>query len=134
MKKAITILLIFVMILGSFAFAEESDLSENERQFLGSWVMYMASGNTTYLYAITFFDDQKVVLKTLSFEGSELKSDHTSSGEWCGFASDMVVLTLAGKDFAGGIQESGLFVLLDYKTKEPAAFFTRCPDLSDRMV
>ena len=134
MKKVIIFLLAFVMLFGSVAVSEGSNLSENEQQFLGSWVMYMASGSTTYLYTITFFDDQKVVLKTLSFEGSELKSDHTSSGQWCGFTSDMVVLTLAGKDFAGGIQESGLFVLLDYKTKEPTAFFTRCPDLSDRMV
>lgn len=134
MKKIISVLIIFVMICGSFAIAEESDLSENEKQFIGSWVMYMKKGSITYLYALTFFDDEKAVLKTLSFAGSELKSDHTASGIWCGFTSDMVILTLAGNDFAGGIKEDGSFVLLDYETKEPTAFFTRCPDLSDRMI
>lgn len=134
MRKVITILLAFVILLLSFALAEDPGLSENEQQFIGSWVMYMSSGSTTYLYTITFFDDQQVVLKTLSFDGSKLVSDHTSSGKWCGFSTDMIILTLAGHDFAGGIKEDGLFVLLDYKTKEPTAFFSRCPDLSDRMV
>lgn len=134
MKKIMIFLLIFVMIFSSVALADSSDLSENEQQFLGSWVMYMKNGSITYLYTLTFFDDEKVVLKTLSFVGSELKSDHTASGIWCGFTSDMVILTLAGNDFAGGIKEDGSFVLLDYETKEPTAFFTRCPDLSDRMV
>jgi hypothetical protein len=122
------------MIFSSVAMADSSDLSENEQQFLGSWVMYMAKDSTTYLYAITFFDDQRVVLKTVMFEGSTVSSDHVSSGKWCGFTSDMVILTLAGNDFAGGIKEDGSFVLLDYETKEPTAFFTRCPDLSDRMI
>ena len=134
MRKVITFILIFVMFLSSAAVAEDPGLSENEHQFICSWVMYMSSGSTTYLYTITFFDDQQVVLKTLSFDGSKLVSDHTSSGKWCGFSTDMIVLTLAGHDFAGGIKEDGLFVLLDYKTKEPTAFFSRCPDLSDRMV
>ena len=133
MKKVIIILLTFVMVFGSVTLADSSDLSENEQQFLGSWVMYMAKGNTTYLYAITFFDDQRVVLKTVMFEGSTVASDHVASGKWCGFTTDMVVLSLAGKNYAGGIKEDGSFVLLDYKTKEPSAFFVRCPDLSDRM-
>lgn len=133
MRIVITILLTFVMFFSSFAVAEDYDLSENEQHFLGSWVMYMTSDSTTYLYTITFFDDQQVVMKTLSFDGSTLKSDHTSSGKWCGFSDNVIVLSLAGRDFAGGIKEDGLFVLLDYKTKEPSAFFSRCPDLSDRM-
>ena len=134
MKKIMIFLLTFVMIFSSVALADSSDLSENEQRFLGSWVMYMAKDSTTYLYAITFFDDQRVVLKTVMFEGSTVSSDHVSSGKWCGFTSDMVILTLAGNDFAGGIKEDGSFVLLDYETKEPTAFFTRCPDLSDRMI
>lgn len=134
MKKIMIFLLTFVMIFSSVALADSSDLSENEQRFLGSWVMYMAKDSTTYLYAITFFDDQRVVLKTVMFEGSTVSSDHVSSGKWCGFTSDMIILTLAGNDFAGGIKEDGSFVLLDYETKEPTAFFTRCPDLSDRMI
>lgn len=134
MKKTMIFLLTFVMIFSSVATADSSDLSENEQQFLGSWVMYMVKDSTTYLYTITFFDDQRVVLKTVMFEGSTVSSDHVSSGKWCGFTSDMVILTLAGNDFAGGIKEDGSFVLLDYETKEPTAFFTRCPDLSDRMI
>ena len=131
MRKVITILLTFVMIFGSFAVADEADLSENEQQFLGSWAMYMTSEDTTYLYTITFFKDQRVVLKTVTFKGSEVLSDNTSSGKWCGFTTDVIVLTLSGRDFAGGIREDGLFALLDYNTKEPSAFFSRVPDLSN---
>ena len=134
MKKVIIILLTFVMVFGSVAASEGSDLSENEQQFLGSWVMYMAKGSTTYLYAITFFDDQRVVLKTVMFEGSTVSSDHVSSGKWCGFTTDMVILSLSGKDFVAGIREDGLLSLLDYKTKAASAFFSRCPDLSYCMV
>ena len=134
MKKVMMFLIVFVMIFGSVSLADSSDLSENEQQFLGSWVMYMAKGSTTYLYAITFFDDQRVVLKTVMFEGSTVSSDHVSSGKWCGFTTDMVILSLSGKDFVAGIREDGLLSLLDYKTKAASAFFSRCPDLSYCMV
>lgn len=135
MKKIVIFLLCVILAVApAISVSEESVLSENEKQFLGSWVMYMASGSKTYLYTITFFDDHQVVLKTLSFEGSTLASDHTASGKWVGFTSETILLSLAGNQFVGGIKEDGLFALLDYQTKEASGFFSRCPDLSDRMV
>ena len=129
MKKCFVIVLAFVMLF-SFASAE---LSENEQEFLGSWVMCMKKEDTTYLYTITFFDDMQVVLKTLSFSGSTLVSDHKASGQWCSMTAGTVILALAGNEFAGVIYDDGLFGLLDYKTKEPSGFFSRCPDLSYKM-
>ena len=110
--------------------SKNTDLSNNEQNFIGSWVMNMKSGETTYLYTITFFEDMRVSLKTLKYEGSTLSSDHTASGDWSGFTSDLIVLTLAGNDFFGGINDEGLFKLMDFKTKETSGFFYRCPDLS----
>lgn len=133
MKKVITFVMLFVMILSPVISLSE-DLSESEQQYLGSWVMYMVEGETTYLLTITFFDDLQVVMKSLQFSGSTLVSDHKASGKWCGFTSNMIVLSLAGNDFTGGIREDGLFGLYDFSTHEASGFFSRVPDLSDMMV
>ena len=135
MKRIVLFLICMILaVTPVISVSEESELTENEKQFLGSWVMYMANGRTTYLFTITFFDDHQVVMKTISFEGSTLVSDHTASGKWAGFTSETILLSLAGNQFVGGIKEDGLFALLDYQTKEASGFFSRCPDLSDRMV
>lgn len=132
MKKVITFVMLFVMILSPVISLPE-DLSESEQQYLGSWVMYMRKGETTYLCTITFFDDLQVVLKTVKFSGSTVVSDHKASGKWCGFTSGTVILTLAGSDFSGMIYDDGLFGLFDFNTLEPSGYFSRCPDLSYKM-
>ena len=129
MKKVITFVMLFVMILSPVISLAE-DLSESEQQYLGSWVMYMKKGETTYLCTITFFDDLQVVMKSLQFSSSTLVSDHKASGKWCGFTSNMIVLSRAGNDFTGGIREDGLFGLYDFTTHEASGFFSRVPDLS----
>ena len=134
MKRVISLLLCLAIIsLPVFSFSEETSLSENEKNYLGSWVMYMNKNGKTYLYTITFFDDLTVILKTLSFTGSTLVSDNKSSGKWCGFTSGSIVLTLSGNDFAGMIRDDGFFGLYDFKTLKPSGFFSRCPDLSYMM-
>ena len=133
MKRLLSVLICLVMIL-SPVFSLAEDLSESEQQYLGSWAMYMVEGKTTYLFTITFFDDLQVVMKSLQFSGSTLVSDHKASGKWCGFTSNMIVLSLAGNDFTGGIREDGLFGLYDFTTHEASGFFSRVPDLSYMMT
>ena len=129
MKKILSIFLLIIILCS----AASAELSNYDLDFIGSWVMYMKKGETTYLDTISFFDDNQVVLKTLTFSGSTLVSDHKSSGEWCGLTSGVAVLTLAGKDFAAGIKDDGSLVLMDYQTKDSFGFFSSCPDLSDRL-
>lgn len=133
MKRLLSVLICLVMIL-SPVFSLAEDLSESEQQYLGSWAMYMVEGKTTYLFTITFFDDLQVVMKSLQFSGSTLVSDHKASGKWCGFTSNMIVLSLAGNDITGGIREDGLFGLYDFTTHEASGFFSRVPDLSYMMT
>lgn len=133
MKRLLSVLICLVMIL-SPVFSLAEDLSESEQQYLGSWAMYMVEGKTTHLFTITFFDDLQVVMKSLQFSGSTLVSDHKASGKWCGFTSNMIVLSLAGNDFTGGIREDGLFGLYDFTTHEASGFFSRVPDLSYMMT
>lgn len=128
MKRFASILICVAIIFSSVvAFA---DLSETEQLFAGSWVLYMKSGKTTYLYALTFFDDLHVVMKTLSFNGSDIVSDHVASGKWVEFTKDNILLSLAGNQFVAGIKDNGLLVLLDYNDKQPYGFFSPVPDLS----
>lgn len=135
MKKAILILICFILALAPILSCSENyNLSETEKEYLGSWVMYMVSGDITYLYTITFFDDLNVVLKTVSFDGSKIKTDNVASGEWCSITSDVIVLTLAKNDFMGSIDDDGLFKLVDYNTHDAMGFFFHCPDLSYLMV
>lgn len=133
MKRLISALLCIVLALAQVVSLSE-DLSESEQQYLGSWVLYIQNGKTTYLYTISFFDDYQVTLKTLEYAGSTITSDHTSTGKWCGLTQNVIVLTLSGHDFAGSINDEGLFCLVDYKTKEASGFFCRCPDLSYLMI
>ena len=135
MRKMLSILLCLMLFLAPVAsLSEDNELSENEQSYLGAWVLYMTGGENTYLYTLTFFDDLQVKMKTMVFNGSTISSDHTASGEWCGFTSDMIILSLAGKSYVAGIKDNGLLTLLDYKSKEPMGFFSRCPDLSDLMT
>ena len=135
MRKMLSILLCLMLFLAPVAsLSEDIELSENERNYLGAWVLYMSEGENTYLYTLAFFDDLQVRMKTVVFDGSTISSDHTASGKWCGFTSDMIILSLAGKSYVAGIKEDGLLILLDYKTKESMGFFSRCPDLSELMV
>lgn len=130
MKKLTICLFVFVMLFSSVALSEDYSLSENEQQFVGPWVMYMSGGEKTYLYTITFFDDLRVVLKTVTFSGSKVASDNTSTGKWTGFGTDMIFLTLSGNSFVGGLRKDGLFMLMDYETTNTSGYFARCPDLS----
>lgn len=135
MKRFIAALLCLIIAIAcTFALSEESSIYDDEKTYLGAWVMYMNSDNTTYVFTLSFFENRNVYLKTLSFDNGVLASDHVSSGQWVAIDSDNIILSLAGKKFAGGINGDGLFVLLDYDTADPFGFFYRCPDLSDMMV
>ena len=130
MKKLMALILCFVLV-SSVALA---DLSDSEKKYLGSWVMYMANDDTTYLYTLSFFDDNNVTLKTMMFDGSTLTKDNKSSGQWVGFTQDTIMISFGKNTFVGGINDDGLFTLLDFKTKDTMGMFAPCPDLSDRLV
>lgn len=130
MKKLMALILCFVLV-SSVALA---DLSDSEKKYLGSWVMYMANDDTTYLYTLSFFDDNNVTLKTMMFDGSTLTKDNKSSGQWAGFTQDTIMISFGKNTFVGGINDDGLFTLLDFKTKDAMGMFAPCPDLSDRLV
>ena len=130
MEKLMALILCFVLV-SSVALA---DLSDSEKKYLGSWVMYMANDDTTYLYTLSFFDDNNVTLKTMMFDGSTLTKDNKSSGQWVGFTQDTIMISFGKNTFVGGINDDGLFILLDFKTKDAMGMFAPCPDLSDRMV
>lgn len=130
MKKLMALILCFVLV-SSVALA---DLSDSEKKYLGSWVMYMANDDTTYLYTLSFFDDNNVTLKTMMFDGSTLTKDNKSSGQWVGFTQDTIMVSFGKNTFVGGINDDGLFTLLDFKTKDAMGMFAPCPDLSDRLV
>lgn len=130
MKKLMALILCFVLV-SSVALA---DLSDSEKKYLGSWVMYMANDDTTYLYTLSFFDDNNVTLKTMMFDGSTLTKDNKSSGQWVGFTQDTIMISFGKNTFVGGINDDGLFTLLDFKTKDAMGMFAPCPDLSDRLV
>lgn len=129
MKKLMALILCFVLV-SSVALA---DLSDSEKKYLGSWVMYMANDDTTYLYTLSFFDDNNVTLKTMMFDGSTLTKDNKSSGQWVGFTQDTIMISFGKNTFVGGINDDGLFTLLDFKTKDAMGMFAPCPDLSDRL-
>ena len=134
MKKLIaSIIALILAITPLLTFAEGLPLTEKEKAYLGAWVMFASHGDTTYLYTITFFEDHHVCFKSVTFSGSTKKSDNTSTGEWAGFTDNTIVLTLAGNDFLGGFNDEGLFVLANFQTKEPMAFFEHCTDLSDKI-
>ena len=130
MKKLMAMLLCFVMV-SSVGLA---DLSDSEKKYLGSWVMYMTDDDKTYLYTISFFDDNNVTLKTMTFDGSALIKDNKSSGRWVGFTQDTIMISFGKNTFAGGINDDGLFTLLDFETKDAMGMFAPCPDLSNRLV
>ena len=130
MKKLMALILCFVLV-SSVALA---DLSDSEKKYLGSWVMYMANDDTTYLYTLSFFDDNNVTLKTMMFDGSTLTNDNKSTGQWVGFTQDTIMISFSKNTFVGGINDDGLFTLLDFKTKDAMGMFAPCPDLSDRLV
>lgn len=130
MKKLMALILCFVLV-SSVALA---DLSDSEKKYLGSWVMYMANDDTTYLYTLSFFDDNNVTLKTMMFDGSTLTNDNKSTGQWVGFTQDTIMISFGKNTFVGGINDDGLFTLLDFKTKDAMGMFAPCPDLSDRLV
>lgn len=130
MKKLMALILCFVLVSS----VAPADLSDSEKKYLGSWVMYMANDDTTYLYTLSFFDDNNVTLKTMMFDGSTLTNDNKSTGQWVGFTQDTIMISFGKNTFVGGINDDGLFTLLDFKTKDAMGMFAPCPDLSDRLV
>lgn len=130
MKKLMALILCFVLVSS----VAPADLSDSEKKYLGSWVMYMVNDDTTYLYTLSFFDDNNVTLKTMMFDGSTLTKDNKSSGQWVGFTQDTIMISFGKNTFVGGINDDGLFTLLDFKTKDAMGMFAPCPDLSDRLV
>lgn len=134
MKKTLVVLIcLFIVVLPVLSFSEEYGLSENEQNYIGAWVSYMVKDDVTYFFVLTFFDDMKVVMKSLRFSGSTLIVDNKASGKWCGFLSGSIILTLADGEFYGIICNDGLLSLSDYKTQEAMGVFSRCPDLSYKM-
>ena len=127
MKKLIALLLVLIL-LPVCAFSEF--LSENERQYLGSWVMYIVKGETTYLYTITFFDDGIVRAHFLTFKKSALVSSRDKSGQWCGFTSEIILLSLADQSYLGRINEEGRLVVAIYGESAASGIYSRCEDLS----
>ena len=126
MKKLLAVVLIIVLI-PLCVFAE--DLTDEEKEYLGGWVMYADRGETIYHYTITFLSNGSVVLHTITFKNGELNSDNTSSGIWGGFAGG-IIFTLSGKDMQGHIDENGILFIAFFGNSTAAGTFIKCPDMA----
>ena len=126
MKKTIAVILILVL-LPLCVFAD--DLTEDEKEYLGGWVMYADRGENIYHFTITFLSNGSVVMHSLTFENGKVKSDNTSSGIWGGFANG-ILFTLSGKDMQGHIDENGVLFINFFGKSAASGSFVKCQDMS----
>lgn len=126
MKRFICFLFV-LMFIPLFSFAE--DLTEDEKNYLGGWVMYADRGESIYHNTITFLSNGSVVLHTITFKNGKVASDNTSSGIWGGFAGG-IIFTLSGKDMQGHIDENGVLFINFFGESTAAGSFVKCRDMS----
>lgn len=126
--------LLFVLcFLPVLSFAE-FPLSNNEKNYVGSWSMYADNGKgTIYTFMITFLDSMEVYQSSMTFENGTLSSNNKASGEWCGFTDKTVILSLAGTDMTAMIKDDGYLYLYFFKDLSLCGIYSRCEDMTDRI-
>lgn len=130
MKKLLCLLLCVLFLLPSVSLSE-FPLSSNEQNYVGAWSMYADNGKgTIYAMMITFLDSMKVVQVSTSFKNGTLSSNNKSSGEWCGFTSDTVILSLAGQNLTAMIKDNGYLYLYFLEDLSLCGVFSRCEDMT----
>lgn len=129
MKKLFCLLLVFVLVpVLSFA---EYPLSENEKNYIGSWCMFANNGKgKIYNINITFLDNMTVVQKSLTFKNGELSSDNTASGEWAGFTDKTIIFSLAGTDMTAMIKDDGFLYLYFLEDLTMCGIYSKCQDMT----
>ena len=144
--KRLFLLLIVLILLPCFAlsddlprwFPKDTDtpsptaapaLSASSDPFTGGWVMYADRGQTIYHFTLTFLQNDLVVLHSLVFDSSGLKSDNTASGEWIQINDSIILFTLAGQDMQGHINDDGILFIGEYGAAIGSGAFVRCPDM-----
>ncbi len=129
MKKLLCVLCV-LCLLPVFSLAEYP-LSSNEQNYVGSWSMYADNGKgTIYAFMITFLDSMEVVQSSLTFQDGTLASNNKASGEWCGFTSKSIILSLAGNDMTAMIKDNGYLYLYFYKDMSLCGIYSRCEDMT----
>ena len=129
MKRFFCIL--FVIVLLPIVSLAEFPLSSNEQNYVGSWSMYADTGDgTIYAFLITFLDSMEVVQSSMTFKNGTLFSNNKASGEWCGFTSKTIVLTLAGTDMSAMIKDDGYLYLYFFKDSTLCGIYSRCEDMT----
>lgn len=109
----------------------EYPLSSNEQNFVGSWTMYADNGKgTIYAFMITFLDSMEVVQSSMTFQDGTLASNNKASGQWCGFTSKSIILSLAGNDMTAMIKDNGYLYLYFYKDMSLCGIYSRCEDMT----
>ena len=131
MKKFFCLLLVLLFVPFSVFSDDFLPLSDLEKTFVGGWAMYATRPDgTVYHYTLTITEDRSVFLRTLVVKDGKADTYNTvSSGEWVGFVSDTIMLSLSGKTFVSTITEDDILKLIQYDTMKASGFFTRCPDM-----
>lgn len=133
MRKLITLILILAMFLPAAALAEYP-LSKNEQNYVGSWNMYIDSGNgTVYVFIITFLDNMKVVQRSMVFTNGELTKDNKASGDWLGFTSETILFTLAGTEMTAMIKDDGYLYMYFFKDISLCGIYSRCENMVEKL-
>lgn len=129
MKKLVCLLCVLVLLpVVSLA---EFPLSDNEKNYVGSWTMYADNGKgTIYAFMITFLDSMEVVQVSNTFKDGTLASNNKASGEWCGFTDKTIVFTLAGRDMSAMIKDNGYLYLYFFKDMSLCGIYSRCEDMT----
>lgn len=132
MKKLVCLLCVLVLLpVVSLA---EFPLSDNEKNFVGSWSLYADNGKgTIYAMLITFLDSMEVVQSSMIFKDGSLASNNKASGEWCGFTSKTIVFTLAGTDMTAMIKDDGYLYVYFFKDTSLCGIYSRCEDMTSKL-
>ena len=130
MKKTLAIVLsIIITIVCTSAFSEE--LSDNEKDYLGAWLMYADNGEgTLYVMTLVFLDNMEVVQRSMVFENGKLAKDNKATGIWGGFTDKTIVFTLAGTDMTAMIKDNGYLYEYFFKDITLCGIFMNCPDMA----
>ena len=129
--KRLFCLLFVLLLVPCVVFSDADPLTDFEKNFVGGWAMYASRPDgTVYHYTLTITEDRSVFLRTLVVKDGKADTYNTvSSGEWVGFVSDTIMLSLSGKTFVSTITEDDILKLIQYDTMKASGFFTRCPDM-----
>ena len=132
MQKLVCLLCVLVLLpVVSLA---EFPLSDNEKNYVGSWSLYADNGKgTIYAMLITFLDSMEVVQSSMTFKDGTLASNNKASGQWCGFTSKTIVFTLGGNDMSAMIKDDGYLYVYFFKDTTLCGIYSRCEDMTSKL-